>query len=91
MSQSSKPIPLAVPNELLKQIDTAATLTGRSRSELMRLAIEIGLADLKAIKYDIAGTIVTAGRQPSPPPEWLREDPPPYPAHPIEELKRKKA
>jgi len=64
MSQSSKPIPLAVPNELLTQIDTAATRTGRSRSELMRLAIEIGLADLKAINYDIAATISNAAHRP---------------------------
>ena len=64
MSQSSKPVPLAVPNELLKQIDTAATRTGRSRSELMRLAIEIGLADLKAINYDIASTISNAAHRP---------------------------
>jgi hypothetical protein len=64
MSQSSKPIPLAVPNELLTQIDTAAARTGRSRSELMRLAIEIGLADLKAINYDIASTISNAAHRP---------------------------
>jgi metal-responsive CopG/Arc/MetJ family transcriptional regulator len=64
MSQSSKPVPLAVPNELLTQIDTAATRTGRSRSELMRLAIEIGLADLKAINYDIASTISNAAHRP---------------------------
>jgi predicted DNA-binding protein len=64
MSQSSKPVPLAVPNELLTQIDTAASRTGRSRSELMRLAIEIGLADLKAINYDIASTISNAAHRP---------------------------
>ena len=64
MSQSSKPVPLAVPNELLKQIDTAAARTGRSRSELMRLAIEIGLADLKAIDYDIASTLANAAHRP---------------------------
>lgn len=68
MSQSSKPVPLAVPNELLKQIDTAATRTGRSRSELMRLAIEIGLADLKAINYDIASTLANAAHRPDPAP-----------------------
>ena len=60
MSQSSKPVPLAIPNALLEQIDAAAKLTGRTRSELMRLAIEIGLADLKAINFDIAGSIVRA-------------------------------
>jgi metal-responsive CopG/Arc/MetJ family transcriptional regulator len=80
MSQSSKPVPLAVPNELLKQIDNAATLTGRSRSELMRLAIEIGLADLKAINYDIAGTIVKAVHSRQEIPAYMCEEETPYPA-----------
>lgn len=60
MSQSSKPVPLAVPNELLAQIDAAAAATGRTRSELMRLAIEVGLEDLRRIDYDLSGVIVDA-------------------------------
>lgn len=79
MSQSSKPIPLAIPNALLEQIDAAAKLTGRTRSELMRLAIEIGIADLRAINYDIAGTIVRAAKAPEPP-GWLREPEAQYPS-----------
>jgi metal-responsive CopG/Arc/MetJ family transcriptional regulator len=62
MSKSSKPIPLAVSNDLLAKIDQASVLTGRSRSELMRLAIEIGLAELRSVGYDIAGTIHQAAK-----------------------------
>ena len=80
MSQSSKPIPLAIPNALLEQIDAAAKLTGRTRSELMRLAIEIGIADLRAINYDIAGSIVRAAKAQQEIPAYLREDETHYPA-----------
>ena len=89
MSKSSKPIPLAVSNELLAQIDHAATITARSRSELMRLAIEIGLADLRAISYDIAGTLHRAAKAAAAIPAYLQEStapptPQPEPPTPIQ-------
>ena len=59
MSKSSKPIPLAIPNALLELIDHAADATARTRAELMRLAIEIGIEDLRRIQYNIAGALVT--------------------------------
>ena len=80
MSQSSKPIPIAIPNELLAQIDAAAKATGRTRSELMRLAIEIGIVDLKAINFDIAGTIHQAAKAKQEIPGYLREESAQYPA-----------
>jgi hypothetical protein len=58
MSNSSKPIPLAVPNALLAQIDAAAQHLHSSRSEAMRLAIQVGLADLKRTQYQVAECVV---------------------------------
>ncbi len=58
MSKRSRPIPLAVPDELLNQLDEAALRMGRTRAQIMRDAIEIGLEDLRRCGYDVAGAVV---------------------------------
>ena len=63
MSASSKPIPISIPNELLDKINHVAALMNRSKQEIMRLAMEIGLEDLKRCNYDLAGAIVEKAHQ----------------------------
>ena len=58
MSKRSRPIPLAVPDELLNRLDEAALRMGRTRAQIMRDAIEIGLEDLRRCGYDLAGAVV---------------------------------
>ncbi len=58
MSKRSRPIPLAVPDELLNRLDEAALRMGRTRAQVMRDAIEIGLEDLRRCNYDLAGAVV---------------------------------
>jgi hypothetical protein len=56
MSQSSKPIPIAIPNELLAKIDFAASrMPHKSKQDVMRMAMEFGLLDLEAMNYDVEG------------------------------------
>lgn len=58
MSKRSRPIPLAVPDELLQRLDAVAARMGRTRAQIMRDAIEIGLEDLRLCNYDLAGAVV---------------------------------
>ena len=58
VSRSSKPIPLAIPNALDEQITEVAKKMDMSKQDLMRLAMRVGLDDLKAINYNVAGAIV---------------------------------
>lgn len=58
MSKRSRPIPLAVPDELLSRLDEAALRMGRTRAQIMRDAIEIGLEDLRRCDYDLASAVV---------------------------------
>lgn len=56
MSHSSKPIPLAIPNELLAKIDYATSrMPHKSKQDVMRMAMELGLLDLQAMDYDVEG------------------------------------
>ena len=54
MSASSKPIPLALPNELLDEIDFIAKKLNLTRAELMRLSMRIGLVEIGSIAEPIA-------------------------------------
>jgi hypothetical protein len=56
MSSSSKPIPIALPNELLDLVDHMAAELKMTKQDTMRLAMRIGLIDLRAAK-DIASVI----------------------------------
>jgi predicted DNA-binding protein len=58
MSKRSRPIPLAVPDELLNRLDEVAMRMGRTRAQIMRDAIEIGLEDLRRCDYDLASAVV---------------------------------
>jgi predicted DNA-binding protein len=52
------PIPIRIPPALLTKIEFVAKQMDRSKQEIMRLAMEIGLEDLKRCNYDLAGAIV---------------------------------
>ena len=60
--QPSTPIPLRVNAALEAKIEEAARLTGMAKSDVMRLALEIGFEDLRRINYDIGGAVVDAAR-----------------------------
>lgn len=57
MSASSKPIPIALPNELLGEIDFIAEKLNLTRSELMRLSMRIGLAEIGAVAEPLTQTV----------------------------------
>lgn len=52
MSASSKPVPLAIPNDLFAEIQRVAKLMNVSQQALMKGAMEIGLEDLKLCDYN---------------------------------------
>lgn len=52
----SKPTPIRIPSDLEAEIKAASELTGLPDQEVMRLAMRIGLVDLRAAKH-IAGII----------------------------------
>lgn len=54
MSSLSKPIPIALPNELLGEIDAIADNLNLTRAELMRLSMRIGLVEIGSIAEPIA-------------------------------------
>lgn len=58
MSKSSEPALLAIPNELHAKITMVAERRKTSKSEVMKLAMEISLEDIKRINYDVAGAVV---------------------------------
>jgi metal-responsive CopG/Arc/MetJ family transcriptional regulator len=62
MAQKPKPdampVPINMPRALLDKIEEAAALTGLSRQDVIRLAVRIGLEDLRRCNFDIAGAIV---------------------------------
>lgn len=58
MSKSSKPVPIALPNEMVDQIRQICDLTQMSQQEVMRWAMRVGIEDLRRIDYNIAGAIV---------------------------------
>jgi predicted DNA-binding protein len=60
MSASSKPIPLAIPNQMLARINDLAEKMNKSKAEIMRLAMEVGIADLNRIDWQIGDAVVDA-------------------------------
>ncbi len=63
MSASSKPTPIAIPNDLAEKIEKVAALVHLSKQDVMKLAMRIGLEDLKRCNYDIAAAIVDRAHQ----------------------------
>lgn len=55
----TKPTPIRLPSDLLSEVEAATQFTGLSQQEVMRLAMRIGLVDLRAAK-DIAAVIQEA-------------------------------
>lgn len=81
MSQSSKPIPIAIPNELLAKIELAAEKLGLSKQDTMREAMKLGLAHYERINWDIQGAVLDASaakrnivQMPQPAPAMVAED-----------------
>jgi len=52
-----KIMPFRCDDELREKIDTAAEMTGLSKADIMRLAMQIGLIDLKRINYELAQVV----------------------------------
>lgn len=52
----TKPTPIRLPSDLLSEVEAATQFTGLSQQDVMRLAMRIGLVDLRAAK-DIASVI----------------------------------
>lgn len=55
-TQNSRSFPIRMPAELMEEIEAATQMTGLSQQDVMRLAMRIGLIDLRASK-DIAGVL----------------------------------
>lgn len=56
MSKTSTPTPIALPNDLIAEIAEAAEFTKMTKQDVMRLAMRIGLVDLRA-SQEIAGIL----------------------------------
>lgn len=63
MSASSKPVPLALPHDLIAQIAFVAEQLGMSRQDTMRLSMRIGLEDLKRIDYRVDKSVVDSAAE----------------------------
>lgn len=61
-THKSASVPLRLPAQLQDKIATASGRLNMSKQEVMRLALEIGLEDLKRIDYDLAAAIADAAR-----------------------------
>lgn len=66
MSSKSRPIPLALPTALLSKLDETAALMHRTRAQLIRDTIEIGLEDLRRCGYNIAAAVVDKAHSTAP-------------------------
>jgi len=49
-TQNSRSFPIRMPAELMEEIEAATQMTGLSQQDVMRLAMRIGLVDLRASK-----------------------------------------
>lgn len=63
-SEYGKPIPLRLSDDTLEKIQLVARNTRKTQQEVIRLAMEVGLEDIKRCNYDIAGAIVDRAKSP---------------------------
>jgi predicted DNA-binding protein len=65
MSESAKRVsaPIRMSPDMLEHVNTAAQRTGLSQAEILRLALSLGLEDLRCIDYDLTSVIAAAARQ----------------------------
>ena len=54
--------PIRIDPELEAKIEEAARLTGFSKADVMRLAMRIGLEDLRRINYDLPSVVLDAAK-----------------------------
>ena len=54
--------PLELTPELAAKVKEAADLTGLPRAQLMRLALQIGIEDLRQVNFDLARVVSDAAR-----------------------------
>jgi predicted transcriptional regulator len=57
-ADSTKPIPIRLTEDLLAQIDEAARLSGKSKQEVMREALDYGLTFLKRSDFKVADAVI---------------------------------
>lgn len=50
-------------DEMRKKIDLASNLTGVSKADIMRLAMQIGLSDIERIQHDIPRAIMNEAKR----------------------------
>jgi hypothetical protein len=55
---TTKPIPIRLTEDLLAQIDEGARLSGKSKQEVMRVALDYGLTFLKRSDYKVADAVI---------------------------------
>ena len=63
-SPAGKPIPLAIPEPLLRRLDAVAEQMDMTRANVIRLAMKIGLEQLGRVNYDLARLVVDANNLP---------------------------
>lgn len=52
--------PLRLSPELMAKVKLACEITGESQADILRIALGMGLEDLKRLNYDIHGTLSRA-------------------------------
>ncbi len=62
MSKSSKPTPIALPNEMVDRIKEVCDRLQMSQQEVMRLSMRIGLEGLANINHDLVGIVNEAAK-----------------------------
>jgi hypothetical protein len=74
------PASLRMDERLLAKVEVAMQATGLSQAEILRIALAVGLEDMRRIDYDIAGAIVDKAKPASSQVSYLKvtEDETPY-------------
>lgn len=84
---AGRSIPVRFPNHVIEEIDRAVEATGMSQQEIIRRAAEVGLKDLRRIKYDISGVIHEMAKKTFPNADGKKNAPTSLPA----QMQKKKA
>lgn len=58
-------MPFRCDDEMREKIELASNLTGVSKADIMRLAMQIGLADIERIQHNIPGAIIHEAKRQS--------------------------
>lgn len=80
-SKKSTPVPIAIPNEMLARIKAVAEKMHMKQQDVMRLAMEVGLEDLKRCGYNLAAAVVDKVKGSSETHEDMKAAATPFTAH----------